>query len=75
MEGFNVNLDIKNLRKAAFAVGFGITVGKTIGDIVSAGINGMVLGLVKCVKESSQKACKKDDVEYAEEEIGNDPRQ
>lgn len=36
---------------------------------------GLVKGTAKGMKKSSQKACEKDDVEYAEENIGNDPRQ
>ena len=77
MKDFNVNLDTKNLRKAAFAVGFGLTVGKAIGDLVSVGINGTVLGVIKGIAKdvkSSQKAFENDSVKYAEEEIGNDPK-
>ena len=77
MKDFNVNLDTKNLRKAAFAVGFGLTVGKAIGDLVSVGINGTVLGLIKGTAKgvkSSQKAFENDSVKYAAEEIGNDPK-
>ena len=76
MKDFNVNLDTKNLRKAAFAVGFGLTVGKAIGDLVSIGINGTVLGVIKGIAKdvkSSQKAFENDSVKYAEE-IGNDPK-
>ena len=77
MKDFNVNLDTKNLRKAAFAVGFGLTVGKAIGDLVSISINGTILGLIKSTAKgvkSSQKAFENDSVKYAEEEIGNDPK-
>ena len=77
MKDFNVNLDTKNLRKAAFAVGFGLTVGKAIGDLVSVGINGAALGVIKGIAKdvkSSQKAFENDSVKYAEEEIGNDPK-
>ena len=77
MKDFNVNLDTKNLRKAAFAVGFGLTVGKAIGDLVSISINGIILGLIKSKAKgvkSSQKAFENDSVKYAEEEIGNDPK-
>ena len=77
MKDFNVNLDTKNLRKAAFAVGFGLTVGKAIGDLVSVSIDGTVLGVIKSIAKdvkSSQKAFENDSVKHAEEEIGNDPK-
>lgn len=77
MKDFNVNLDTKNLRKAAFAVGFGLTVGKAIGDLVSVCIDGTVLGVIKSTAKdvkSSQKAFENDSVKYSEEEIRNDPK-
>ena len=77
IQDFNVNLDTKNLRKAAFAVGFGLTVGKAIGDLVSVSIDGTVLGVIKSIAKdvkSSQKAFENDSVKHAEEKIGNDPK-
>ena len=68
MDKFNVTINAKDLRRAAFAVGFGITVGKTVGDWVGAVINGAGLGIIKGLakhgNETAQKVCKDSDLDY-----------
>ena len=41
------NESIKGLGSAAFIVGFGLTVGETVGDLVSGVLNGGTLGAIK----------------------------
>ena len=63
-----VNVSIKGLRKAAFIVGFGLTVGEAVGDLVSAAINGGTLGVIKgmaaCGNKAAQKVCGNNGVKY-----------
>ena len=63
-----VNVSIKGFGKAAFIIGFGLTVGKTVGDLVSGAINGGTIGVIKgmaaCGNKSAQKACDNNGVKY-----------
>lgn len=54
----NISINTKDLRNAAIAIGFGFTVGKNLGKLVNAGINGITLGMLEIVKrrkKSEQK--------------------
>ena len=63
-----VNVSIKGLGKAAFVVGFGLTVGKKVGSLVSAFINGGTLGVIKgmaaCGNKVAQEVCDNNGVKY-----------
>lgn len=52
---------MKDLRKAAFAVGFGFTMGKFAGDMVNGAITGVGLGVLKFAakkgNEIAQETC------------------
>lgn len=77
MDTVKLNLDLKNLRKAAFAVGVGLTVGKTVGDLISSGINGAVIGVSKICKSDHEKPSgnmQKNDIEH-EENVEDNPKQ
>ena len=77
MDTVKLNLDLKNLRKAAFAVGVGLTVGKTVGDLISSGINGAVIGVSKICKADQEKTAgnmRKNDIEH-EENVEDNPKQ
>lgn len=64
--------NFKDLRKAAFAVGFGFTLGKAVGGYVEALLNGAMLGVTKAVtkhrNETVQEALKKSGVKYESED-------
>lgn len=64
--------NFKDLRKAAFAVGFGFTVGKAVGGMVDAVLNGMVIGVTKAAAEhgnkTAQETLKKYGVKYESED-------
>lgn len=47
---------MKDLRKAAFAVGFGFTMGKFAGDMVNAAITGVGLGVLKFAAKHDNKS-------------------
>lgn len=59
---------LKDLRKAAFAVGVGFTLGRSIGGYISAALNGTVLGIVKSLAKNGnkfmQEVCEKSNVEW-----------
>lgn len=55
---FKISLDTKDLRKAAFAVGIGLTVGKYVGT----GVNGAIQGCIEYFhKELMNKSATKKD--------------
>lgn len=62
--------DIKVIRKAAFAVGVGFTVGKNVGSLINAGISGVYLGMMKSLakhgNEVARDICERCDIEYEE---------
>ena len=68
MNKFKIEIKTKDLRKAAFAVSFGITVGKIVGDWVGAVITatglGIAKGLTKHGNDIAQKVCKDSDLDY-----------
>lgn len=51
MEKVNYNFNIGNLRKAAFAIGFGLTVGKFVGECVNNVTAGVMLAVLKPIHE------------------------
>lgn len=61
---------MKDLRKAAFAVGFGFTMGKFAGDIVKAVITGAGLGTLKFAASEGSKiakeTCEKSGIDFEE---------
>lgn len=65
----------KDLRKAAFTVGFGLTVGKFAGKIVEESISGLSLGILKAAakdgNEFAQKVCAKSGIEIESDDLKN----
>lgn len=61
---------MKDLRKAAFAVGFGFTMGKFAGDIVKSAIAGVGIGILKIAakegNEVAQKTCEENGIDFEE---------
>lgn len=70
-----MNGQFKDLRKAAFAMGFGFTMGKVVAKYAEAIIDGMILGVAESAAEHgskiAQEVCNKAkiDVEQKEEEV------
>lgn len=66
------NQSFKDLRKAAFAVGFGLSLGKYAGDLVGAVIGSIALIGVKHKAENgntnAQEICKAAKVKFKEKE-------
>ena len=62
--------DLKAIRKAAFAVGVGFTVGKAVGGYINAAISGVYLGMLKSLakhgNEVARDACERCNIEYEE---------
>ena len=79
MDVFEVTINAKDLRRAAIAVGFGLTVGKTIGHLVSGVINGATTEVIKSLakhgNKAAQETCDQNNIKYADVNVGNDPRQ
>jgi len=65
---YELVLNTKNIRKVAFAVGFGLTLGKMAGGIVDSALKGVVRGTLKIMagkgNEIAQIICKEADVKY-----------
>lgn len=68
----------KDLRKAAFAVGFGLYFGKAVAKIVDQTVCGTIVELIKKSakdgNEFAQKVCEENDVKYAEESEERSPK-
>lgn len=70
-----MNGQFKDLRKAAFAVGFGVAMGKFAAEMTQAVITGIGLGALKIAakegNEIAQEVCEKAkvDVEPKDEEV------
>lgn len=75
MDDISIKIDTKEVRKIAFAVGFGLTVGKAVGDLVSVLIDGATTGSIRCMAKHgnkvAQKACEKSGIDYQDESIIN----
>lgn len=70
MENVKVVANVRDLRKAAFAVGFGLTVGKSVGKLVGAVVDGIAAGTVQFMakkgNKAAQKACDSAGINYDE---------
>ncbi len=62
---------MKDLRKAAFAVGFGFTMGKFVGELVNAAITGVGIGVLQFAANNgndiAQKTCKESGIKTKSE--------
>ena len=67
-EKYDLVLNTKNIRKVAFAVGFGLTLGKMAGDIVDSVLDGIARVTLKFMadkgNEAAQSICKEAGVKY-----------
>lgn len=54
----DLNLNTANLRKAAFAIGFGLTVGKFAGECVSAVWGGVIVGVKELISKDASETKK-----------------
>ena len=65
---YELVLNTKNIRKVAFAVGFGLTLGKMAGGIVDSVLEGVARGTLKFMagtgNETAQSICKEAGVKY-----------
>ena len=65
-------LNTKNLRKAAFAIGFGLTLGKLTGNVVEYVLNGALQGIVKVMagegNKTAQSICEETGLKYKKNE-------
>lgn len=72
-----MNWTTKEIRKAAFAVGVGFTVGKKVGVILNAALDGAIKGFVRYMakegNEFAQDVCKKANLSY-EKDPDNEPK-
>ena len=72
-----MNWTTKEIRKAAFAVGVGFTVGKNVGDILNGAIEGAIEGLMcymaKKGNKTAQDVCEKANISY-EKGPDNEPK-
>lgn len=73
MDEMKIVLNTTNIRKVAFAVGFGLTMGTFVGGCLKSAVNGAIKGSVRRMAEEGSKVaqdiCKKANVHY---ETGND---
>lgn len=64
--------EFKDLRKAAFAVGFGVTMGKAVAEMTKAVIAGIGLGILKFAAkngdEIAQEVLKKENIKVEDTE-------
>lgn len=65
---YELVLNTKNIRKVAFAVGFGLTLGKMAGDLVDSALEGVARGTLKFMagkgNETAQSICKETGMKY-----------
>ena len=66
----------KDFRKAAFAVGIGLTVGKEIGELINAVLSIATIDLTKFLanngNKTAQEVCKKAKIDYEPKENDED---
>lgn len=55
MNNCKVTINARDLRRAAFVVGFGLTVGKAVGKLVVAAIDGTITGITKGMAAAGNK--------------------
>lgn len=69
---FEYRLSSKGTFKWAFALAAGLTVGKCVGDLISAAINGafgeLAIGAAKSGSKVMQNACDKAGVKYKDDD-------
>jgi hypothetical protein len=67
----DIILNTKNLRRVAFTVGFGLTLGKMAGGVVDSALDGIARGTLKFMagkgNETAQSICKEAGVKYNDE--------
>ena len=72
-----MNWTTKEIRKVAFAVGVGFTVGKNVGCVLDAALDGVIKGIIRSMakegNEFAQTVCKKANLSY-EKESDNEPK-
>lgn len=72
-----MNWTTKEIRKVAFAVGLGFTVGKNVGCVLDAVLDGVIEGIIRSKakegNEFAQTVCKKANLSY-EKESDNEPK-
>lgn len=65
---YELVLNTKSIRKIAFAVGFGLTLGKMAGGVVDSALDGIARGTLKFMagkgNETAQSICKEVGVKY-----------
>ena len=64
------DIKAKDLERAAFAISFGLVVGKAAGELVGAAINGVTSGMIQLMAKHgnkvAQKACDENNIKYTE---------
>lgn len=79
MNDFKITIKAKDLRRAAFAVGFGLTVGKAVGNFVGALIEGATTGMIQQMAKhgngAAKKACEESGIKWDNKNIQNDLKQ
>ena len=72
-----MNWTTKEIRKAAFAVGVGFTVGKKVGDILNCAFDGAIKGLMRYMAKEGNKiaqdVCKEANIFY-KKDPDNEPK-
>lgn len=72
-----MNWTTKEIRKVAFAVGLGFTVGKNVGCVLDAALDGVIEGIIRSMakkgNEFAQTVCKRANLSY-EKESDNEPK-
>lgn len=74
-----MNKNFKDLRKAAFAVGFGFTMGKTMADWICIFVNPLMLAPIEMAanngSESARRMLEAGGIKYKKEESSTDKDQ
>ena len=69
-------MNTKDIRKAAFAVGLGFTLGKECGKLINHVIDRMIAdvarNLAKDGNETAQDICRRTNIKYEENEVTSD---
>lgn len=67
----DVEIDVKDVRRLAFAVGIGFTLGKWAGGIVISAFDGLTRGILKILakegNKTAQEICVKTNIKYDDE--------
>ena len=71
-------LTAKDVRKVAFAVGFGLTLGKSVAELVDAGLQTVITRVAKHYakegNELAQDLCRKSNIRYEESPKEDKPK-